>query len=339
MKKQGRRIQGGSLPEEDHKKIDVHAHSFPEEFILKLKEHYPEEVVLRKNDRGRLVAIWSGTPLPAWNHRQRIEEMSKAGVGMGIISNPLMYIRVDEHSPELCRLVNDAFAATCRENPECFKAFANIPFNSVEASMAELKRVVALPGFVGVLVTSNVGGKYLHTPDFLPFWEEVDRHRLPVYMHPQPPPGYQDEEIAPLLAFPADTTLSTMKLLYSGLLERFPDLILILSHFGGSLPFLARRIDLAFEDAHFPEKYRQIPSKPSDYMRKLYLDTALGWYKPAFECARALVGIDHIVYGSDYFMENSALMDRTNTFFDELEIPKEDKQKIYHKNTKRLFSL
>ena len=69
----------------------------------------------------------------------------------------------------------------------------------------------------------------------------------------------------PLLAFPADTTLSTMKLLYSGLFERCPDLILILAHLGGTLPFLARRIDLGFEDTHFSDKYRQIPRRPSEY--------------------------------------------------------------------------
>jgi aminocarboxymuconate-semialdehyde decarboxylase len=178
----------------------------------------------------------------------------------------------------------------------------------MDAALTELNHTLALPGFVGAFITSNVGGKYLHAPEFLPFWEEVARRRIPVFMHPKPPPGYQDDDIAPLLAFPADTTLSTMKLLYSGLFERFPDLILILAHLGGALPFLARRIDLGFDDPHFSEKYRQIKRRPSEYMPKLYLDTALGWHKPAFDCARALVGIDHLVYGTDYFMRGSEFM-------------------------------
>ena len=320
-------------------KIDFHAHAFPKEFFVKLKEYYPNDVVLREDQHGRLMAIWAGTPLPAWDHGQRVEEMTKAGVEIEILSTPSMYIRVDAHSPELCRVVNDTFAESCRRDPGRFKAFANIPFNNMDNALAELNRALALPGFVGVLITSNVGGKYLHTPEFLPFWEEVARRRVPVFMHPQPPPGYQDDDIAPLLAFPADTTLSTMKLLYSGLLERFPDLILILAHLGGTLPFLARRIDLGFEVPHFPDKYRQVPHKPSEYMKKLYVDTALGWHKPAFECARALVGIEHIVYGTDYFMQGSEFMNWTNAFLDSLDLSKGDKEKIYSGNAERFLKL
>ena len=320
-------------------KIDFHAHAFPKEFFLKLKEYYPNEVVLREDPQGRLVAVWAGTPLPAWDHGLRVEEMTQAGVEIEILSTPSMYIRVDEHSPTLCRLVNDTFAESCRQSPERFKAFANIPFNSMEDALSELKRALALPGFVGVLITSNIGGKYLHTPEFLPFWEEVARRRVPVFMHPQPPPGYHDDDIAPLLAFPADTTLSTMKLLYSGLLERFPDLILILAHLGGTLPFLARRIDLGFDIPHFPDKYKKIPRRPSEYMKKLYFDTALGWHKPAFDCACALVGIEHLVYGTDYFMQDSTFMDWTNAFLDSLDLSRGDKEKIYSGNAEGILKM
>jgi predicted TIM-barrel fold metal-dependent hydrolase len=320
-------------------KIDFHCHAFPEAFFLKLKEYYPEEVNFARDAHGSLIANWAGTPLPAWNHAQRIEDMDKDGVEIEILSNPSMYIRVDEHSPELCRLVNDSYADACRHNPARFKAFANLPFDSMEAALAELDRTANLPGFAGVLVTSNVGGHYLHTPDFLPFWEAVEKRKLPVFMHPKPPPGYRDDDIAPLLAFPADTTLSAMKLLYSGLLERLPNLILILAHLGGTLPFLARRIDLGFEDSHFSDKYRQIPRRPSEYMHKLYFDTALGWHKPAFDCACALVGVEHLVYGSDYFMQASQFMTWTNRFLESLPLSKEDKDKIYYRNAETILKL
>jgi predicted TIM-barrel fold metal-dependent hydrolase len=130
-----------------------------------------------------------------------------------------------------------------------------------------------------------------------------------------------------------------MKLLYSGLFERCPDLILILAHLGGTLPFLARRIDLGFEDSHFSDKYRQIPRRPSDYMPKLYFDTALGWHKPAFDCAQALVGIEHLVYGSDYFMSDSPFMHRTNAFLESLALSRSDKEKIYSENALRFLRL
>ena len=87
------------------------------------------------------------------------------------------------------------------------------------------------------------------------------------------------------------------------------------------------------------DKYKQIPRRPSEYMKKLYFDTALGWHKPAFECACALVGIEHIVYGTDYFMEGSTFMDWTNAFLDELDITKGDKQKIYSGNAERFLQM
>jgi 6-methylsalicylate decarboxylase len=71
---------------------------------------------------------------------------------------------------------------------------------------------------------------------------------------------------------------------------------------GGTLPYLAQRVDLGFDEPAFFAGYKQISRRPSEYMQKLYVDTALGWSRRAFNCARDLVGIDHIVYGTDYFI-------------------------------------
>jgi predicted TIM-barrel fold metal-dependent hydrolase len=320
-------------------KIDFHAHAFPEAFLRKVHDYYPGAVVLQQDARGHLIGVSGGIPWPAWDHAQRLDDMDAGGVDIEILSTPSLYRRVDTHSPELCRLLNDLYAEACQQSPERFKAFAHLPFNDMHDALAELDRVLALPGFVGVFITSNIGGKYLHTPEFVPFWDEVARRRVPVFMHPATPPGYHDDDIAPLVAFPADTTLSTMKLLYSGVLERCPDLILILAHLGGTLPFLARRIDLGFEDPHLADTYRQIPRRPSAYMSQLYFDTAVGWHQPAFDCARALVGLDHLVYGSDHFMQGSEYMQWTNAFLDSLDLSKSDKEKIYSGNALRLLRM
>jgi predicted TIM-barrel fold metal-dependent hydrolase len=95
-----------------------------------------------------MIGFWVGTPLPAWDHEQRIEDMNKGQVEIEILSNPSMYIRVDDNSPELCRLVSDSYAEACRQSPDRFKAFANIPFNSPEAALAELEWTLNMPGFV-----------------------------------------------------------------------------------------------------------------------------------------------------------------------------------------------
>ena len=320
-------------------KIDVHCHAFPVEFQKKLQEYYPDAMLGKPDAQGGLRPIWADTPRPPWDHQSRLQQMDQAGVDVEILSNSDMYRRVDHHSPELCRIVNDALAESCRRDPGRFRAFAHIPFNSMDAALKEMARALDDLGFAGVLVSSHIAGRYLHTPDFLPFWEEVNRRKVAVFMHPAEPPNYQGDESSSILGFPFETTLSTMKLLYGGLFERFPDLVLILSHLGGTLPFLARRIDLGYEVAALPDKYKQIPRRPSDYMSKLYVDTALSWHSPAFDCARALVGIDHILYGTDYFVAGSKYMDWSNQFHESLGLSEIDSEKVYSRNAQHVLKL
>jgi len=320
-------------------KIDFHCHAFPAECFQALKKYYPDVVELKEDDQGRLYAIWANTRLPSWDHGQRLTDIDRAGVDIEILSNPPMYSRVDDHSPELCRMVNDALAESCRRDPERFKAFAHLPFNTMDAALQELTRALDELGFIGVLITSNVGGRYLHTPEFFPFWQEVNRRRVPVFMHPSHSPYYRDDETPTLLSFPFDTTLSATKLVYGGLFERFPDTVLILAHLGGTLPYLAQRVDLGFDEPALFAGYKQISRRPSEYMQKLYVDTALGWSRRAFNCARDLVGIDHIVYGTDYFIVGTKFMDWTTEFLEGLDLSVIEREKVYGQNAARILKL
>ena len=320
-------------------KIDLHCHAFPAKYLQKLAAYYPDFIELKEDAQGGLSAVFNNAPCPAWDHSQRLLDIDRAGVDMEVLSNPFMYMRVDDRSPEICRLVNDALAESCQRDPARFKAFAHIPFNNMDAALGELARALDELEFVGVIVASNIAGRYLDAPEFDPFWEEVNRRKVTVFMHPAAPPNYQDEMPAPFLAFPYDTTLSTTKLIYNGLLERYADITLILSHLGGAIPYLARRIDLVFDEPARRAKYTRISRRPSEYMKALYLDTAMCWGGPAFDCARELVGIDHIVYGTDYFMIGSKFMDWTNDFLESLELSAEDREKVYCRNAQRILHL
>jgi 6-methylsalicylate decarboxylase len=133
---------------------------------------------------------------------------------------------------------------------------------------------------------------------------------VPVFMHPLNSPSYRDDQAPTMLSFPFDTTLAVHKLTRGGLFERFPELTLVLAHLGGTLPYLARRIDIAFDTPGFYGSYPKPPCRSSETMAKLYVDTALGWNRGAFECARELVGIEHIVFGTDYFIRGTGFMER-----------------------------
>ncbi|MBV8134875.1 MAG: amidohydrolase [Deltaproteobacteria bacterium] len=320
-------------------KIDFHAHAFPSEFFEALARLHPDMIRLEHDADGRLVAVWSGTPLPAWDHSARLADMDRAGVAIEILSNPPLYSRVDEHAPELCRMVNDALAASCRRAPDRFKAFAHLPFNNLNSALQEMRRALDELGCAGVLITSNVGGRYLDAPEFNPFWEEVNRRQVCVFMHPSSSPFYRDDQPGTLLSFPFDTTLAAHKLVCGGLFERFPDVVLVLAHLGGTLPYLARRIDIAYDCPEFYAGSLQPRQRPSQEMRRLYLDTALGWNRGAFECARELVGIDHIVFGTDYFLRTAPFMDWTSAFVDGLGLKAADRELIYRGTAARILKL
>ena len=298
---------------------------------------YPDVISLGQDERGQKFALWANTRLPLWDHEMRLEDIDRAGIDVAILSNPPLYSRIDERSPELCRLVNDALAAACWRDPDRFKAFAHVPFNNRDAALREMDRALNQLGCVGVLVTSNIGGRYLDGPEFETFWAEVNRRGTPVFMHPMISPCYHDDEPPTLLSFPFDTTLSAYKLLHSDLFERFPELTLVLAHLGGALPYLARRIDLAFDSPGFYGSYPKPRRRPSETMRKLYLDTALSWNRGAFECACELVGLEHIVFGSDYFIRDSNFMERTCQFIDGLGLRPSDRELIYAGNAARIL--
>jgi predicted TIM-barrel fold metal-dependent hydrolase len=194
-------------------KIDLHCHAFPGGFFRAAKTFYPDAIELGQDEQRRLLATWAGTTLPAWDHAGRLADIDRAGIDIGILSCPPVYSRVDEHAPELCRLVNDAIAAACRRDPQRFRGFAHLPFNDMKLALEEMRRALDELGFVGVLVTSNIGGRYLDSAEFYPFWEEANRRRVPVFMHPSNSPCYRDDQPGPLLSFPFDTTLSVYRLI------------------------------------------------------------------------------------------------------------------------------
>jgi predicted TIM-barrel fold metal-dependent hydrolase len=320
------------------RKIDFHCHAFPAEFCEAMQRNYPDVINLRRDEHGHRFALWANTPLPLWDHDVRLEDIDRAGIDVAILSNPPLYSRVDERAPELCRLVNDALAASCRRAPDRFKAFAHVPFNDGDAALSEMGRALDQLGCVGVLVTSNIGGRYLDASEFETFWAEVNRRRTPVFMHPAISPCYRDDQPPTLLSFPFDTTLSTYKLVHADLFEHFPELTLVLAHLGGVLPYLARRIDLVFDSPGFYGTLKP-RRRPSETMRNLYLDTALSWNRGAFDCACELVGLDHIIFGTDYFIRGTNFMERTCQFIDSLGLRPSDRELIYQENAARILKL
>jgi predicted TIM-barrel fold metal-dependent hydrolase len=324
-------------------KIDVHCHCFPEPFMLRLEELGLGEVEMVTEGSGQKTAMWNGNPLPVWDTKQRLDEMRGHGVNMEALLLPLPYIGMGDHSLELCVLVNDFFAEVCHKHPDSFLAYAVAPINDAEAAIRELRRATGDLGLKAVLVPSHVDELYMSAPEFMPFWEEVDRLQIPVMMHPLNPPGQPFGAYTAMIGFPMETTTAATRLAYAGFFERH-NIPLLLGHLGGAIPFMSRRLDFAYDTPAYRQKLcPDLATRPSQSFRKLFYETSLAYDDVALNCAISFAGIDHILFGSNY---GSAAQRRglevrkvTLEFLESVKLSEADRELIFSGNARRLFGI
>jgi aminocarboxymuconate-semialdehyde decarboxylase len=228
----------------------------------------------------------------------------------------------------VARAVNDAYAELISLHPDRFKGFASIPMDAPEAAIAELHRALDELKMNGVVLLSNIRGRALTSPVYRPFFEEANRMRLCIFLHPMLPANteaFSEYVLGPLVAFPFDTTLAVARMCFDGMFRDFPDIRWIIGHLGGAIPYLMERLDNGYRD--FAECRVKIDQLPSAYLKELYYDTVT--FSPyTLTMARDLVGADRLVMGSDYpHMLGS--IDRAVSSIENLSIPEREKQRIF----------
>src|SRR2546423_9953088 len=158
-------------------------------------------------------------------------------------------------------------------------------------------------GAVGVMQLANVAGDELTDEKFAPIWAEIDRLGLPVLIHPGTPPGMADMNLGelglvPPIGFMIDTTLAFARMIFSGFLDKYPNVKLIAAHGGATLPYLAGRLDRCHE--MIPACSAVIKEKPSEDLKRIWYDT-VGYDPRALQMCIAVSGsADRVLYGSDY---------------------------------------
>ena len=305
-------------------KIDCHTHLFPRKYVKELdKLNIPFGRTLSER--------FTSTPL-------RISDMDEAGIDMQVISIavPGVNMSTPENAIHLSKLVNDE-TAKLTEHDSRFIGLASLPMLSPMEAVDELRRAVEDLGLRGAALFTTVKGKPIDLPEFWPVYRMASKLKVPVFVHPIAPlhrEVYDDYSLLSVLGFPFETTIAATRLTLSGLLEDLPDLKIVLSHLGGTLPYLVGRID----DGHrlFSSSQNKIRQSPSLYLKKMYLDGA-SFYKPALTCALDFWGADKLILGSDYPYGWMRELRRCVESVEDLGLEADELDKIFHRNAEKLF--
>ena len=324
--------------------IDVHTHMLSHEWVAALRAHGAPRYSL-KQVRGGLEAIHlDGAPFmtpvpPMFDYDARVRMMDNAGIDVSVISVtcPNVFWGGEDVSTRTAVMMNDTFAAAQRQYAGRIHWFATLPWQYPARAVAELARARAA-GAVGVMVLANIDGLHLTDPQFAPVWQAIDAAGLPVLVHPTAPPGVaqmdmQQFQLTASIGFTFDTSLAVARMIYDGFLDRYPNLKIIASHGGGALPFLIGRMDQCFH--HIPACREKIELEPSDYLRRIYVDSVVFRQDVLEMCVRN-VGSMNVLYGSDY---PHTIGDVYNTLAQVDALPDGVRDRVRGYNAQRIFRL
>jgi aminocarboxymuconate-semialdehyde decarboxylase len=198
------------------------------------------------------------------------------------------------------QMLNDTLADWCGENRNRFAWIGSVPLIDAEAAAREADRLVGM-GACGIIVSANVEDTNLGDLPLDPFWRKVESLDLPVLIHPAmfvAVPRAAKFGLAQIVQYTYDTTLAIGSLLMTGVLDRFPRLNLVLSHGGGTFPYLVGRFDVVHGRMEGTAKGRAA-KRPSAYAPRMIYDSIVHAPKPLRFLIDA-VGLDNIALGTDY---------------------------------------
>jgi aminocarboxymuconate-semialdehyde decarboxylase len=177
---------------------------------------------------GRSIITYNGarffgiTP-PMTDVSKRIEDMDRVGIDVEVVSlsTPNVFFTDAKGQPDVAKMMNDAYADLVVRYPKRFKAFASIPMDSPDAALAELHRTVKTLKLNGVVLLSNIRGAALTDIRYRPFFEEANRMRVCIFLHPMLPVAsepFKEYVLGPIIGFPFDTTLAVARMCFAGML-------------------------------------------------------------------------------------------------------------------------
>jgi aminocarboxymuconate-semialdehyde decarboxylase len=326
--------------------IDMHAHYVPPRILEVLEQNpAPYGAHLEEAAAGsRCVCFNYGQMIRPFfpellDLEERWQEMNRQGVDRQILSvwtDLSGYGMPAEEGARWHRLLNESLCEVAQKHAQRLSALASVPLQDAPRAARELEYGLKQCGAVGGVIAANVDGTNLGEAPLEEFWAAVVELDVPLFIHPTQPtpiPRTRNYGLNQIVQYTYDTTASVGSLIFSGVLDRFPSLKLILSHGGGYFPYQAGRFDRVYRDLQAPTAPSQAPSA---YLRRFFYDTLLH-HPAALRYLRDLVGSDRLLLGTDYPfpMDDRAPLKR----LEEAGCSASDIAQIGGETTQRLFNL
>ncbi|MFC1815478.1 amidohydrolase family protein [Thermodesulfobacteriota bacterium] len=271
-----------------------------------------------------------------------------------LVTPPLEEFAEPKEAIELARRANDEMAELVYKYPDRFvTAVATLPLNDMEATLQEIDRAVNDLKFRGVQIFSSIQGKPLDSPEFFPLYEKMVDYDLPILIHPvrgSSQSDYVNEKgskygIWSIFGWPYEITAAMTRLIFSGVLNKYPA-IKFLTHLGGGMvPYYERRIEGAYDmlEMRYPGNIKQrLTKSPLDYYRMFYSDTAINGSVPALMCGYSFFGPEHLLFGSDMPFDSQVgfrLVRQTIEGIEKMDISDTHRKMIFEDNARKLFHL
>jgi predicted TIM-barrel fold metal-dependent hydrolase len=323
------------------RKVDVQAH-FHSRVIFDAIERITGE---RKGFGWTLLTRETDTYMQSFTIKEHLAWMDKFGIEKSIFSGPYvsLWMRNEQEQKEerkqIARFINDYFSQLRQLYPDraYFMADVALSIGDVEFSTNEARRAIEKLHLNAVYVPTNVGGRQLSDLAFKPFFDEVERLGVPLFTHPESPYGMDKLQAYGLfgrIGFAADENLMVATMIYSGFLQRHPNLKIVLTHLGGTLPYIYTRLDL------MPTMWDPtvVTKNPSEYLKNFYFDTANGNPLALRYLIDFLGSTDNILFGTDHPQVDCAEA-KTISYINDTKLNEEERTKIYFKNAERLLGI
>jgi predicted TIM-barrel fold metal-dependent hydrolase len=334
------------------RKLDVFNHIYPAAYFAKMLAVAPHYKDIGKRMRNVPMLVDLEERFRVMDRFEGYEQI------LSIATPPIEVYAAPRDAVDLARLANDGMAELVARHPERFPAFvASLPLGDPEASLAELHRSIGELGARGIQIFSNINGRPLDAPEYLPLFDAMAAYDLPLWLHPfrgADVTDYASEsrsqfEIWWALGWPYETSVAMARLVFAGLFDRHPALKVITHHMGAMAPYFEGRLGPGWDqlgvrtsDQELGAVLRQLRKRPLDYFRMFYADTALFGAYDATVCGLAFFSADHVLFASDapFDPERGPMFIReTIGIVDRLPISDDERERIYWRNALEMLKL